>query len=63
MVLSEKQKEKCPGTLRKSFSILKTLRLAFQLLWEEKHLKLLGKPLKGRLNIVVSKNKSYKTVL
>ena len=47
--------------VKEEFQHFKNTTLGFPIIMGRKTFETLGKPLKGRLNIVVSKNKSYKT--
>jgi dihydrofolate reductase len=47
--------------VKEEFKHFKDTTLGFPIIMGRKTFETLGKPLKGRLNIVVSKNKSYKT--
>ncbi len=47
--------------VKEEFHHFKETTLGFPIIMGRKTFETLGKPLKGRLNIVVSKNKSYKT--
>jgi dihydrofolate reductase len=47
--------------VREEFQHFKNTTFGFPIIMGRKTFETLGKPLKGRLNIVVSKNKSYKT--
>jgi len=48
--------------VKEEFQHFKNTTLGFPIIMGRKTFETLGKPLKGRLNIVVSKNKSYKTL-
>ncbi len=47
--------------VKEEFQHFKNTTLGFPIIMGRKTFETLGKPLKGRLNIIVSKNKSYKT--
>lgn len=47
--------------VKEEFQYFKNTTLGFPIIMGRKTFETLGKPLKGRLNIIVSKNKSYKT--
>jgi len=47
--------------VREEFQHFKNSTLGFPIIMGRKTFETLGKPLKGRLNLVVSRNKSYKT--
>jgi dihydrofolate reductase len=47
--------------IKEEFQHFKNTTLGFPIIMGRKTFETLGKPLKGRLNIVVSKNQSYKT--
>ena len=48
--------------VKEEFQHFKNTTLGFPIIMGRKTFETLGKPLKGRLNIVVSKNQSYKTL-
>ena len=48
--------------IKEEFQHFKNTTLGFPIVMGRKTFETLGKPLKGRLNIVVSKNQSYKTL-
>ncbi len=48
--------------VKEEFQHFKNTTLGFPIIMGRKTFETLGKPLKGRLNIVVSKNTSYKTI-
>jgi len=48
--------------IKEEFQHFKNTTLGFPIIMGRKTFETLGKPLKGRLNIVVSKNSSYKTL-
>ena len=47
--------------VKEEFKHFKNTTMGFPIIMGRKTFETLGKPLKGRLNIVVSRNKSYKT--
>jgi dihydrofolate reductase len=47
--------------IKEEFQHFKSTTLGFPIIMGRKTFETLGKPLKGRLNVVVSKNKSYKS--